>query len=134
MAEAIARHLIDEGLLGDDPDVFVASAGVAAANGAPPTAEAVAALGALGIEHHGKSKLLTADMVANADLIYSMTSGHVQIARELVEGQDNDKKIMRLDPDDNIGDPHGLDQSAYDALAGRLMKIIPQRLREHARA
>ena len=45
MAEAIARHLIDQGLLGGEPDVFVASAGVAAANGRPATAEAEAALG-----------------------------------------------------------------------------------------
>ena len=51
MAEAIARYWIDRGLLGDRPDVFIASAGTSAANGLRPTAETVAALAARGIEH-----------------------------------------------------------------------------------
>jgi protein-tyrosine phosphatase len=129
MAEAIARHLIDKGLLGEDPDIFVASAGVAAANGTPPTAEAVAALAALDIAHHGKSKPLTVEMIRNADAVFGMTSGHVQTARSLA-GDPDDARIVRLDPDGDIADPIGMEQAAYDALAGQFMELIPRRLKE----
>jgi protein-tyrosine-phosphatase len=71
MAEAITRHLLDQGLLGDDGALFVASAGVAAGNGTHPTADAQSALETLGIEHDGASKPLTGPMVRNADLVLS---------------------------------------------------------------
>ncbi|MHC4080721.1 MAG: arsenate reductase/protein-tyrosine-phosphatase family protein [Planctomycetota bacterium] len=129
IAEAITRHLLDQGLLGEEEAVFVASAGVAAGNGSHPTAEAQTALEALGLEHDGVSKPLTGQMVRNADLVLCMTSGHVQAAKALA-GPDEADKIMRLDPDDDITDPIGGGQAAYDALAGRLMKIIPRRLEE----
>jgi protein-tyrosine-phosphatase len=132
MAEAIARHLIDRGELGERPDLFVASAGVAAGGGARPTAEAVAALRELGIEHDGKSKPLTAEMVRNADLVLGMTAGHVERARELA-GPEHARKVMRLDPRADIEDPIGLDQDAYDSLARRLMQLIPRRLKEQLR-
>jgi protein-tyrosine-phosphatase len=129
MAETIGRHLIDQGLLGEKHGLFVASAGVAAANGTPPTPEAQAALEKLGLEHDGASKPLTDQMVRNADLVLCMTSSHVQTARALAGPEEGDK-VMRLDPDDDITDPLGMDQAAYDALAGRLMQIIPRRLEE----
>lgn len=129
MAEAIARYLIDGGLLGPDPDVFVASAGVATSGGAPPTPEAIEALRALGIEHDGRSKTLTGDMVANARVVLCMTEDHVRTAAELAPA-DAEAKIMRLDPQGDIEDPLGLDQAAYDALARRFLELIPARLTE----
>lgn len=129
MAEAIARHSIDDGLLGDAPDVFVASAGVAAPNGSPPTVEAMAALAAIGIEYEGSSKPLTAEMIRNADLVLCMTSRHVETARSLAPTA-HESQIMRLDPAGNIEDPIGMAQAGYDSLADRLMQIIPQRLKE----
>ncbi len=130
MAEAIARHAIDAGLLGEDADVFVASAGVAAGTGVPTTAEAVAALAALGIEFRGTSKPLTADMIRNADLVVAMTEGHAAAARSLVDGEDT-TMIVRLDPERDVEDPIGLDQSAYDALARWFSEVIPPRLKEY---
>jgi protein-tyrosine phosphatase len=132
MAEAITRHLIDQGEFGENPDLFVASAGVAAASGTPATAEAVAALEDLGIEHDGRSKPLSAEMVRNADVVLGMTTSHVQQARELA-GRDHARKVMRLDPRADIEDPIGLDQDAYDLLARRLMQLIPRRLKEQLR-
>ncbi len=128
MAEAIARHWIDRGLLGDRPDVFIASAGTSAADGLYPTAETVAALAARGIEHDGVSKPLTADMIRKADVVFCMTSGHVASAQSLL-GDDDDDKITRLDPDADIEDPLGSDQGAYDSLAERFMHLIPLRLK-----
>ena len=129
MAEAIARHWIDRGLLGERPDVFIASAGTSAANGLRPTAETVAALAARGIEYDGISKPLTADMIRKADVVFCMTSGHVAAAQSLLGDDDGDDKITRLDPDADIEDPLGSDQSAYDSLAERFMQLIPPRLK-----
>jgi protein-tyrosine-phosphatase len=129
MAEAIARHLIGQGVLGEEHEVFVASAGVAAANGSPPTVEAEEALEALGIAHDGTSKALTADMVRKADLVFGMTTGHVETARALAKEEDHGK-VMRLDPHGDIKDPLGQRQAAYDALAKRLVEVITRRLKE----
>jgi protein-tyrosine phosphatase len=129
MAETIARNLIDQGLLGEKHGIFVASAGVAAATGTPPSPEAQSALQTLGLEHEGGSKPLTEQMVRNADLVLCMTSGHVQTATALA-GVGEDEKVMRLDPDGDIEDPIGKGQAAYDALADRLMQMIPRRLKE----
>ncbi len=131
MAEAITRRLIDQGLLGDRGDLFVASAGTAAASGIPPTREGVDALEALGIRLEGNSKPLAAEMVRNADFVFCMTARHLDAARTLVP--DAVAKIMRLDPDRDIEDPIGLDQDAYDALARRLMEVIPTRVGEQLR-
>lgn len=127
MAEAIARHFVDQGLLGESPDLFIASAGVAASNGTPTTAEALAALRALGIEHRGTSKPLTGDMIRKAEVVFCMTAGHVKTAEALAPGEG---KIVFLDPDGDIEDPIGLGQEAYDALARRFMELIPARLSE----
>lgn len=129
MAEAIARHWIDSGLLGERRDVFIASAGISAANGLRPTAETVAALAARGIEHDGVSKPLTAQMIRKADVVFCMTSGHVAAAKGLLGDDGDDDKIKRLDPDVDIEDPLGSDQNAYDSLAERFMHLIPRRLK-----
>ncbi|MHC4415117.1 MAG: arsenate reductase/protein-tyrosine-phosphatase family protein [Planctomycetota bacterium] len=131
MAEAIARHLIDGGLLGDTPEPFVASAGVAAATGSPPTPEAAAALEKMGVAYDGKSKPLSAEMILNADIVFCMTSNHVETAKALAPAMD-DHVITRLDPSADIEDPIGGDQAAYDALAGRIKRILSLRLRELA--
>lgn len=129
MAEAIARSLIDKGLLGDGSGFFVASAGVATFGGSPPTAEAMETLEALGIDHSGTSKPLTPEMVRNADIVFGMTEGHVRAAREAA-GKARIDRIVRLDPDGDIEDPMGLEQSAYDALARTFLELIPRRLKE----
>ncbi len=129
MAESITRHLIDQGLLGDQLPLFVASAGVAAGCGVPVTPQAAAALAAHGIDHGGTAKPLTAQMIRKADLVFGLTEAHVRFARDLA-GNEHDERIMRLDPDLDIEDPIGLDQSAYDALARRLLELIPRRLKE----
>ena len=73
---------------------------------------------------------IASGMIRKADLVLAMTEGHVQAARALA-GPDDGDKIERLDPADDIEDPIGLDQSAYDSLARRLTEIIPPRLKEH---
>jgi protein-tyrosine-phosphatase len=129
MAEAIARDLIDRGRLGDEADLFVASAGVGAGSGTPTAAEALTALAALGIEYRGRSKPLTGEMIRRAHLVLCMTDEHVETAAAMVP-EDSRLKIMRLDPAGDIEDPIGRGRGAYDALARRLVKLLPRRLKE----
>jgi len=72
MAEAIARDLLQE--QGLDDRVTVVSAGIAAYPGQPATPEAVAALEKQGIDLSGhRARLLTPQMIKEADLILTMT-------------------------------------------------------------
>lgn len=131
MAEAIARHCIETGLFGENPDLFVASAGVSASGGTLPTRETTDVLSNLGIEYVGVSTPLSKEMIRKADLIFCMTESHLRMVHELVsDSPDDHGKVELLDPEGNIEDPLGLGLTAYDALANRLMEIIPRRLKE----
>ncbi len=131
MAEAIARHHISGGLLGGDEEIFVASAGVQAADGNPITSETLRSLAKLGIEHEGRSKKLTPQMIRKADLVFCMSSSQQIAARALVaDSPDDQEKIVLLDPKSEIEDPIGMGQDAYDAISRRLSRLIPQRLKD----
>lgn len=131
LAEAIAKHWLENNAPESLQEVFVASAGVSAMDGSPTSPGTLNALRELKIEHGGRSKALNAQMVRKADLVLAMTSDHVQAAREIV-GNDSQHvdKIVRLDPDRDMGDPFGMGQDAYDALAQRFTVLVPQRLKE----
>lgn len=122
MAEAIARSVLD------DSEIFVASAGVAAMDGAPTSEETLRALEAIGIEYEGRSTPLSADMIRKADLVLCMTQAHQDVARTLVDDDDLAERILLLDPDGDIPDPIGQGQGRYDELAKRLRAIIPGRI------
>jgi protein-tyrosine-phosphatase len=126
MAEAIARSHFES--IGQP--VFTGSAGIAAADGAPPSPETTAALNRMGIEHDGRSKALTPRMVHNADLVLCMTSSHVDAVRHMLAGDEKDSlaKVHLLDPDDPVSDPIGMGQPSYDAVAKRFAEIIPARV------
>ena len=131
MAEAITRHWLASGELGEPGDVFVASAGIMAADGSPTTPETNNALREMGIEHDGRSKPLTAEMIAKADLVLCMTESHRAAVAMLAEAAGGDVgHVQRLDPERDLDDPIGMGQEVYDALASRLMTLIPQRLKE----
>ena len=135
MAEAIARQWIAEGGLGKPEDGLAVSAGVFAGDGVPTSPESVQALSSLGIQFSGRSTPLTAEMVEQATCVWAMTESHAAAARTLV-GVDSDAadKITLLDSDGDIADPFGQDQSVYDAVADRLLRVVPMRLSEWTRA
>jgi len=139
MAQAIA---IAELAAMDISDVDVESAGIAAAEGEPPTPEGVAALAKLGIRPPSKpaggqsdarpisgSRQVTAEMIARADAVFVMTKGHcLGVGRLLPLAQ---HKISLLDPSgEDVPDPIGGPQSLYDATAGSLRGFIRARLKE----
>lgn len=129
LAEAIARHCLDTGLVDGRDEIFVASAGVMASPGILPARETLEVLSRLGIEYEGRSVPLTPEMARKADLMFCMTRSHQRAVRDML-GVDAVDSVMLLDPEDDIDDPLGMGQSAYDSLANRLMTLIPQRLKE----
>ena len=143
MAQAIAiAELAVMGII----DVDVESAGIAAAEGEPPTPEGVVAVGKLGVRPGSKlvfsqsaagaaghavsgSRQVTSEMIARADAVFVMTNGHrLGVGRLLPIAQ---HKISLLDPSgDDVPDPIGGPQSLYDATAGSLRGFIRARLKE----
>jgi glycine hydroxymethyltransferase len=72
MAEGLMKHLLK-----DHPEFHVASAGLAAPEGQPPSSHAITAMKEIGIDIHAiRSRQITPKMVAEADKIYAMTYGH----------------------------------------------------------
>jgi protein-tyrosine-phosphatase len=131
MAEAIARHHVDKGLLGATDTFFIASAGLQASDGIPTSAETINTLDEMGIRYDGRSKRLTELMIHKASLVFCMTASQRAAAAELVASSPEDAaKIVQLDPERDIEDPVGMGQGAYDALGRRLMILIPHRLKE----
>ncbi|HVU65005.1 MAG TPA: hypothetical protein VHC70_13575 [Phycisphaerales bacterium] len=134
MAEAIAQGLIDRqsraGGQSAGPTVHVASAGVGAAHGSPRTFEAGVALRDRGFEPRpGTSRPLTRQMIAEADRIYTMTRSH--LAGVLALDPTARRKAAILDPAGNdIPDPIGLSQEAYNNVGERLEGAIRERLKE----
>src|ERR1043165_7438254 len=73
MAEGLFRHAIK-----GRNDYRVISAGVGAIDGQPPSVHAVRALADLGIDiSKQRSRMLTAEVVQQADYIFRMTHSHV---------------------------------------------------------
>jgi glycine hydroxymethyltransferase len=73
MAEGIFRHVMK-----GRRDVQVLSAGIGAMEGQPPSAYAVQAVRELGIDiSKQRSRMLTAELVQEADYIFGMTHSHV---------------------------------------------------------
>jgi protein-tyrosine-phosphatase len=131
MAEGIARELLERGQVpGHGREVFVASAGLAAWDGSPASRETLTTLERLGIQFDGHAKRLTPEMVRKADLVLGMTRAHVMGVRGLVGGEPHAGKVQVLDPEGDLEDPIGQGQAAYDALAKRLQRVLPDRLKE----
>ena len=130
MAEGLFRHL-----LAGRQDVRVASAGVHASSGQPPSTFAVDALAEEGIDiSHLRSQPLTDDLVARADLIFTMTRGHLE-ALEMFFPEAADKAFLvrEFDPAARNGaidvpDPIGQSRNVYYRCRDVLKKALPSLL------
>jgi RpiB/LacA/LacB family sugar-phosphate isomerase len=98
----------------------VLSAGLGAVDGQPPTPHAVAAMRELGIDISGqRSRLLTTEMVQQADFIFGMTHSHVdttlllypQVADKIFLLREFDETLEPFEKD--IGDPIGGPYEVY---------------------
>lgn len=122
MAEALLRRALDD-RLGPGHDVAVGSAGIGAHDGQPPSQGAIRAMELRGIDiRHQRSSDLTAGMAARADLIYCMEDYQVGHVRDLLAGGLDRARTMGED----VPDPMGHGQLAYDAIAARIESLIPR--------
>src|SRR2546426_7056020 len=115
MAEGLFRQAVK-----GRGDFCVLSAGVGAIDGQPPSAYAVQALRELGIDiSPQRSRMLTAELVNQADYIFGMTHGHVD-AINLLYPQAIEKTFLLCDFDEtldvfekDISDPIGGSYEVY---------------------
>lgn len=112
MAEGLLRHA-----LGEACDVRILSAGVSAIEGQSPSPYAIEALARVGIDIAGqRSRMLNAELIAQADYIFGMTSAHVQIVKQRFP--EADKKTFLLRGFDKA--LASLDREIADPIAGSL--------------
>jgi len=128
MAEAIARDLIAQGAT--SIPTHVVSAGVMASNGAPMTPQARAALEEMGVSPGAhRSRDLDQRMLADAEVVYGLTTGHVQSIIEVAPRFAG--KVFLLDPSGtDVPDPIGGPLEEYRVTAKRLRALIEGRLKE----
>jgi glycine hydroxymethyltransferase len=135
MAEGLFRHAIK-----GRKDLRVLSAGVGAIDGQPPSAHGVRALKELGIDiSRQRSRMLTAELVQEADYIFGMTHSHVdsinllypQAAEKtfLLREFDETLDIYEKDISDPIGGSFETYQDCRDQIEqgiASLLKFIEQ--------
>ena len=126
MAEAILREKIKKNNAADR--VSVSSAGISAWEGQPASAEAVSAMALRSISSIAvhRSRQINAQMIAEADLILTMTSAH----REKLHRCSATKatKIFLLSEyagaSEDVADPFGGPMSEYEMCADELEHLI----------
>ena len=112
MAEGLFRKAVE-----GRGDYRVLSAGLGALDGQPPSAHSVAAMKELGIDiTKQRSRMLTAELVLQADYIFGMTHSHVDTV-QLLYPKAFEKTFLLREFDDTL-DPYEKDIS--DPIGGSL--------------
>lgn len=134
MAEAIARRLLADKLKINEEElekkgVNVVSAGAMAMPGARATPAAVDAVKSFGADlSRHRSRMLTVELIHQADMIFTMGKAHARHVAALVPSAS--EKTVTLDPGGDIEDPIGSEPAVYQQLAGELKTLIEKRLDE----
>src|SRR5678815_5499597 len=131
MAEGLFRHIVK-----GRSDFRVLSAGVGAVDGLPPSEFAVRALKELGIDiAKQRSRMLTADVVNQADYIFGMTHSHVD-AITLLYPHAAEKTFLLREFDEtlesyenDISDPIGGSYEVYLSCRDQIEQGIASRLK-----
>lgn len=125
MAEGLFRKLLAERLKCPEDELVdrgfvVASAGVAAAHGSPPSPEAVEILTGRGVDLRGhESQPVTAQLLSQADQIFTMTRSHRDLLiREFPETAPRVRLLARNGMD--IIDPIGAGMDEYRRCAEQI--------------
>lgn len=135
MAEGLARAMLAKqwNVRGDELEnlgLRVISAGAATAPGAPASREAVALLNQRGIDLSAhRSRMLSVEMIHEADVVFGMTRAHVEAALGLTPAARG--KAWLLDEQGEIEDPIGSGAEAYRRTAEQIERALRQRLKEH---
>jgi L-threonylcarbamoyladenylate synthase len=134
MAEAIARHMLAEKLHVPEDELEkkglqVVSAGAMAMPGTRAAAAAIDAVREMGgdLTKH-RSRMLSVELIHQADMIYAMSQNHARAVTALVPSAA--EKVTTLNPQGDIEDPIGGDITLYHQVAGELRELIEKRLHE----
>lgn len=134
MAEGICRKLLAEKFGCREADladrgIRVASAGVGAGVGHPPSEEAVAACESRGIDISGlRSRPLSVENINAADVIFCMTESHRESV--VAYAPTAADKTLCLDPDGGIEDPAGGTAQEYERTAAKIESLLRDKLKE----
>jgi RpiB/LacA/LacB family sugar-phosphate isomerase len=137
MAEALFRHATK-----GRGEFRVFSAGIGAIDGQPPTHHSVNAMRELGIDISGqRSRMLTADLVRQADYIFGMTHGHVdtvalmypKMAEKtfLIREFDETLEPYEKDISDPIGSPYHVYLDCRDQIEQGIATILKFMEQQH---
>jgi glycine hydroxymethyltransferase len=132
----ICRSPIAEGLfrrlLGNRKDIEVASAGVHAVRGQPPSLYAVQVCEEEGVDISGlRSQPLTAALIDQATHIFAMTGAHLETIQMLFPGGAEKSFLLREfeEPDTtvwrDVPDPIGLGRDVYEVCACTIKNALP---------
>jgi glycine hydroxymethyltransferase len=127
MAEGFFRRL-----LGNRKDIEVASAGVHAARGQPPSMHAVQVLEQEGVDIRGlRSQPLTATLVDHATHIFAMTGGHLDSIHMLFPHGAEKAYLLREFEEPgmtvwrDVPDPIGCSRDVYSVCAATIKNALP---------
>lgn len=130
MGEVLLQHALDARL--GPGVVLVTSAGIGADDGRPPSQGSIKAMAERGVDLRSlRSSYLNGSMAARAWRIYAMEEYQVNFIRSML-AQDRDK--VHLWGGEEVPDPIGSKQKAYDNVALQLERLLPAMIEDIARA
>ena len=119
-------------MLGNRKDIEVASAGVHAVRGQPPSLYAVQVCEEEGVDISGlRSQPLTAALVDRATHIFAMTGAHLETIQMLFpDGAEKSFLLREFEEPDttvwrDVPDPIGLGRDVYEACARTIKNALP---------
>jgi protein-tyrosine phosphatase len=138
MAEALCKKMLAD-RLGCTPDELpahgfvVLSAGISAFLGGEAAPEAVEIARELGADlTNHRSRPLSADILDQADFIFTMTQGHLQMLQGLGRNfAANPQLLSHVGLD--VDDPIGKERAVYQQCAQQILQLLEQRLPEFQR-
>lgn len=123
MAEVLLQRALDE-RLGPDGGLVVSSAGVAASDGYPPSRGSVRAMERYGLDIRShRSRELTPGWARRAFLVYCMEDYQVDRVRAMLPDEMH-PRVRTMG--EEIPDPLGSGQFAYDAVANAIWTLVPR--------
>lgn len=135
MAEALLKHAIDALPQTDKLKTLqVMSAGTAAANGMPISANSARALAKVGVNASDyKSKLLTKEMLDECFALFGLEQGHLDVAKmqfgKLPERAMTVLELTDSAKDKDIADPYGGTLPVYENCRDEIVSGIPSILK-----
>jgi len=130
MMEAMLQQALDERF--GEGAFLVTGAGVGADDGRPASQGSLRALERRGIDfRRHRSRALTRDVVRHAWRIYAAEEYQVRHARLALPEEERGK--VRLFAGEEIPDPLGSNERAYEAVAAQIERLVPRVVEEIAR-